>query len=110
MQLYTKRHRHYCGIDLHARTMHLCITDEHGSELASKNIPTDPTAFLRTIEPYREDLAVGVECIFCWYWLHGPNKFRSLAGWKAPGADEQVISIPDCLFRAISHPPSQLTE
>jgi hypothetical protein len=24
MKLYTKRYRHYCGIDLHARTMHVC--------------------------------------------------------------------------------------
>ena len=69
MQLYTRRHRHTCGIDLHARTMHVSITDEHGTELASKNIPTDPAAFLRAIEPYRDDLVVGVECIFCWYWL-----------------------------------------
>ena len=69
MQLYTKRHRHYCGIDLHARTMHCCIVNSDGSQLASKNIPTDPDAFLRFIAPYRDDLAVGVECIFCWYWL-----------------------------------------
>jgi len=27
------------------------------------------TAFLRAIEPFREDLVVGVECVFCWYCL-----------------------------------------
>ena len=69
MQLYTKRHRHYCGIDLHARTMHVCIVDHDGNQLVSKNIPTDPVEFLRVIAPYRDDLAVAVECIFCWYWL-----------------------------------------
>ena len=69
MQLYTKRHRHYCGIDLHARTMHVCIVDQDGIELISKNIPTNPTALLRVIAPFRDDLVIGVECIFCWYWL-----------------------------------------
>jgi hypothetical protein len=27
MQCYTKPHRFYCGIDLHARTMYVCILD-----------------------------------------------------------------------------------
>jgi len=27
MRFYTKRHKHTCGIDLHARTMYLCILD-----------------------------------------------------------------------------------
>lgn len=69
MQLYTKPHRHNCGIDLHARTMHACIVDRDGNQLVSKNIPTNPADFLRLIAPYREDLVVGVECIFCWYWI-----------------------------------------
>jgi len=25
MRFYTKTHQHYCGIDLHAKTMYLCI-------------------------------------------------------------------------------------
>ena len=69
MQLYTKRHRYYCGIDLHARTMHCCILDQDGNELLSKNIPTKPEELIRLIAPYRGDLVIGVECIFCWYWL-----------------------------------------
>ena len=64
MQLYTKRHRHYCGIDLHARTMHVCILDQDGNELLSKNIPTKPAELLRLIAPYRDDLVIGVGCIF----------------------------------------------
>ena len=27
------------------------------------------TAFLKAIKPYRQDLVVGVECMFTWYWL-----------------------------------------
>jgi hypothetical protein len=28
-----------------------------------------PEAFLKAVEPYRQDLVVAVECIFSWYWL-----------------------------------------
>ena len=28
-----------------------------------------PRAFLKAVEPYRQDLVVAVECIFSWYWL-----------------------------------------
>jgi hypothetical protein len=27
MRFYTETHQHYCGIDLHAKTMYLCILD-----------------------------------------------------------------------------------
>ena len=70
MRFYTGQHRYYCGIDLHARTMYLCILDhESGKILLHRNLRSGPELFLRTIEPYRDDLVVGVECIFCWYWL-----------------------------------------
>jgi len=69
MRFYTKQHRHYCGIDLHARTMYVCILDSAGQVLVHKNLPAKPEAFLETIAPYREDLVVAVECIFTWYWL-----------------------------------------
>ena len=69
MNFYTRQHKHYCGIDLHARAMYVCILDEHGTKLVHKNLPTTPEAFLRLIAPYREDVVVGVECMFTWYWL-----------------------------------------
>ena len=70
MRFFTDQHRYYCGIDLHARTMYLCILDhDSGKILLHRNLRTEPERFLRAIEPYRDDLVVGVECIFCWYWL-----------------------------------------
>jgi len=45
MQPYTKRHRHYSGIALHARTMHICIVDHDGNQLISKHIPANPDDF-----------------------------------------------------------------
>ena len=70
MRFYTGRHRYYCGIDVHARTMYLCVVDhETGEIVLHRNMRSEPEAFLRAIAPYREDLVVGAECIFCWYWL-----------------------------------------
>ncbi len=69
MRFYTEIHKHYCGIDLHARTMYVCILDREGQVLLHRNLPCDPERFLRTIAPYREALVVAVECIFTWYWL-----------------------------------------
>src|SRR5258705_7549834 len=69
MNFYTQQHTYYCGIDLHAKAMYVCILDHHGTKLVHKNLPTTPEAFLRIIAPYREELVVGVECIFTWYWL-----------------------------------------
>ena len=69
MNFYTHQHKHYCGIDLHAKAMYVCILDQNGTKLVHKNLPTTPEAFLRLIAPYREDLVVGVECMFTWYWL-----------------------------------------
>ena len=69
MRFYTKTHQHYCGIDLHAKTMYLCILDSEGAVALHRNIPCEPEKFLRVIAPYRDDLVVAVECMFTWYWL-----------------------------------------
>jgi len=69
MRFYTKVHKHYCGIDLHALTMYVCVLNQEGDVLLHRNIECDPELFLTTIGPFRDDLVVGVECIFTWYWL-----------------------------------------
>jgi transposase len=69
MRFYTTQHQFYCGIDLHARTMYLCILNRDGEILVHRNMKAAPEPFLKAIAPYREDLVVCVECIFTWYWL-----------------------------------------
>ena len=49
--------------------MYVCILDSQGEILLHKNMPCTPDLFLKAIAPYREDMAVAVECIFTWYWL-----------------------------------------
>ena len=69
MRFYTKEHLYYCGIDLHSRSMYVCILDQKGDVLVHENMDAEPQSFLRTIAPYREDIVVCVECMFTWYWL-----------------------------------------
>ena len=69
MKFYKKQHKYYCGIDLHARKMYVCILDRNGKTVVHENIKTEPEAFIKLITPYNDDIAVGVECVFCWYWL-----------------------------------------
>src|SRR5205809_3539461 len=69
MRFYTSAHRFYCGIDLHARSMYLCILDAQGQVVFDKNLPASGQAFLQAIAPFRDGLVVAVECLFCWYWL-----------------------------------------
>jgi transposase len=69
MRFYNQPHRHYCGIDLHVKTMYVCILDATGQVLVHRNLPSMPAAFLEAVAPYREDLVVAAECMFTWYWL-----------------------------------------
>ena len=36
MRFYTHQHRYTCGIDLHARSLYVCILDDTGQTLARK--------------------------------------------------------------------------
>jgi hypothetical protein len=66
MRFYTKAHKFYGGIDLHARTMYLCILNQDGEILVHRNMKAAPEPFLKAIAPYREDIVVCVECMFTW--------------------------------------------
>jgi len=69
MRFYTKQHPFYCGIDLHARTMSLCILDQAGETLLHRNMPATPEALLKAITPYRDQIVLAAACMFTWYWL-----------------------------------------
>jgi transposase len=69
MRFYQQQHRFYCGIDLHARSMYLCILDQAGAIVLHQNLDTSPAAFRNAVAPYRDGLVVAAECMFAWYWL-----------------------------------------
>src|SRR5262249_38892108 len=69
MRFYTQQPRFYCGVDLHAKRMYICILNTDGEIVHHQNGPANPQHFLRAVAPYRDDLVVAVECMFTWYWL-----------------------------------------
>ena len=39
MRFYTQQHQHYCGVDLHTRTMYLCILSSPYSRTVGRHYP-----------------------------------------------------------------------
>jgi hypothetical protein len=64
MRFYKQQHKYFCGVDLHARKMYVCIVDQNGKTKIHQNIKTDPDLFLKLISRYRKNVVVGVESIF----------------------------------------------
>ncbi len=91
MKFYTQQHRHYCGIDLHARKMYVCIIDQKGKVRVHENIQTDSEQFFELIFPFIEDVVVGVECVFCPAFQAGSSTGNGLP-----------ISAPHIKFRLFS--------
>jgi len=69
MRFYNNAHPYYCGIDLHARLLYVCIIDDKGEVLVHKKIKDDKQALMMLLEPYIGNVIVGVECMHCWYWV-----------------------------------------
>jgi hypothetical protein len=61
MRFSTQPHHFYCGIDLHARTMYVCLLNRGGEIVVHRNMKASPDALLKVIAPYREDVVVAVE-------------------------------------------------
>jgi hypothetical protein len=61
MRFSTKQHQFYCGIDLHARSMYVCILNQAGDIVVHRHLKTKPDALLQIMEPYREAIVVAVE-------------------------------------------------
>jgi hypothetical protein len=57
-----------CGIDLHARTLDVCILDQHRAILVHRPRQTSPEAFLNVLAPSRPGIGVAVECLCTWDW------------------------------------------
>ena len=41
MRFYNKQHVQYCGIDLHARRLYLCILNQEGETLVHRQLPCE---------------------------------------------------------------------
>ena len=69
MRFYNNIHQYYCGIDLHTRTMYVCILDQQGNKLQHKNLSCSPQNLHEVIKPFLPNVVISVECMFTWYWI-----------------------------------------
>jgi transposase len=71
MRFYKEQHEFYCGIDLHATQMYVCVVDHAGENLLHRNFSSArPQVFLNRLAPFRKgNLVLGCESTFNWYWL-----------------------------------------
>jgi len=75
MRFYNRQQCHYCGIDLHVKTMYVCILDVGGHVWCIAMWNRRPRRS-EIIALCRDDLVVAAECMFTWYWMAA-----GLRGW-----------------------------
>ena len=51
MRGYTKQHPFYCGIDLHARSMYVCLVSQDGEMVLHRTMKAAPEPLLTAMAP-----------------------------------------------------------
>ncbi|MBE6354858.1 hypothetical protein [Treponema sp.] len=69
MRFYKNQHQFYIGIDLHARTMYICVINNIRETVFHKNMECSRDNLELVTNTFGKDIVVGVECIFTWYWV-----------------------------------------
>ena len=69
MRFYTQQHQTYGGIDLHARSLSVCILSHAGEIRLHRNMQASPAPLLQASAPSREETVVAVAGLFTWSWL-----------------------------------------
>jgi transposase len=69
MQYHQINSKYYCGIDLHSKSIFVCIMDKEGKIYYHRNMRNDFDNFKETIQPFLPDIAVGCEASGYFYWL-----------------------------------------
>ena len=67
MRFYSQSHQYYCGIDLHTRTLSLCLLDAAGAVRLEATLPPDRDRLAATLAQYSNSpprcrrLVLGIE-------------------------------------------------
>lgn len=80
MKLYDQQHPFYCGIDLHSKTFHACVIDQNGDKKLHRNYQCQHAdRFFDSIcDLGTENIVVGCESTFNWYWFADECEKRNL--------------------------------
>ena len=81
MRFYNQAHAFYCGVDLHARTMYLCVFNHAGQKMLHKGAPSDPAALLedRTCKDVWRSLWVAAGTLKSCMPPLGPSSFQRVS-------------------------------
>ncbi len=61
MRFYNENHQYYCGIDLHARNMYVCILDHpDGEKVVHRKLPRGAARGRQRVDPCRDGRGGGV--------------------------------------------------
>ena len=66
MEYATIPSKYCCGIDLHARSMYVCIMDRAGQIQFHRNLKNDFALLTQVLKPYRRSVSIGVESTYNW--------------------------------------------
>jgi hypothetical protein len=70
MKFFNSQHQVYCGVDLHAKTLNMCVVDSQGEKRLHKNFQCqDVDTLLEALSPFRGNPVMGCESTFNRYWL-----------------------------------------
>jgi len=100
MRFYTQQHRFYCGIDLHARTMHVCILDHAGNVVFDKNLPCHFDTLLQAIAPFRDGIVKVLGILAArlaravYHLLRKQEAFDEERFWSGPAQPSQAPTKP----------------
>jgi hypothetical protein len=68
MRFSTTPHPFYCGIDLPARSLYVCVLSQDGEILLHRHLKAAPEPFLKAVAPSRDGLVVAVAGLCTWSW------------------------------------------
>ena len=70
MRFYSSKKKFYCGADLHARDIYICIMDQDHNILVHRRLRRQSTdLLLKILEPFKDSIVIGAESCFAYYWL-----------------------------------------
>jgi transposase len=61
--------RIYVGMDVHRKRSQVALLDEHGVQLANRNLPNDPAELMPVLGRLEPGTPVAFEAAYGWGWL-----------------------------------------
>jgi transposase len=78
--------RVYVGVDVHRKCSQLALVDEHGVQLANRNLANNSAELVGILGPLEPGTPVAVEAAYGWGWLDCAMNWSWSRSWSTPAA------------------------